>query len=122
MVARAGSHVEHDVVVVQLEQIAHARDERRLGDRLSAADRQRPVGVREGLQGGGDEQFARDLGDGGDHALVEAAPAQALEQLIALVHRSRPLPAPSSTGSIRPSRSPTIRAVAPQITACSLMS
>ena len=41
VVARAGADVEHPLAAVELEQLAHARDHERLGDRLARADRQR---------------------------------------------------------------------------------
>ena len=52
VVARAGADVEHALAAVEREQLAHPRDDERLGDRLPGADRQRDVVPRLRLQVG----------------------------------------------------------------------
>ena len=63
VVARAGPDVEHALVAAQREQLAHARDHQRLGDRLPRADRQRDVVPRLLAPACGDEAVARHLAD-----------------------------------------------------------
>ena len=70
VIARAGAHVEHAVVRAQLEQLAHPRDDERLGDRLPAADAQRDVVVGVRPQARGHEGLARHLRDRPQDALV----------------------------------------------------
>ena len=44
-VARAGTHLQHQLLAAQLQRLADRGDDPRLGDRLPGADRQRRVGV-----------------------------------------------------------------------------
>ena len=83
VVAGAGADVEHVLVAVELEQLAHARDDRRLRDRLPVADRQRRVGPRLAAQAVRHEQVARDGGDRVQDAPVGDVRRQLLDQPLA---------------------------------------
>src|SRR5438046_1157638 len=75
--SRARPDVEHPLAAAKREPLADERDDVRLRDRLSGAERQRLVLVRERPQLSGNEEVARDALHRGDDALVvDAAPAE----------------------------------------------
>ena len=80
VVARARADVEHALAAVQLQQLEHAGDDERLGDRLLGADRQRHVLPRVVAQLGRHEGLARDRADGLEHALVADVASQRPQQ------------------------------------------
>ena len=66
----AGADVEHALPALELEELAHRRDDERLGDRLVLADRERRIVVRVRGDLDRDERLARDAPHRGQHALV----------------------------------------------------
>jgi len=87
VIARARPHVEHPVRGPQVEQLRHARDDERLGDRLAAADPERRVVVGVLAQVGGHERLARNPGDRVQHAVVGDVLAQLGDEAVRLAHR-----------------------------------
>ena len=77
-VAGAGADVEHALAAVELEELAHRRDDERLGDRLVLADRERRVVVRVRGDLDRDERLTGDAPHRGQHALVGDPPATEL--------------------------------------------
>jgi len=87
VIAGAGPHVEHPVPRMQVEELRHARDDERLGDRLTAADPERRVVVGVLAQVGGDERLPRNAGDRVQHAVVGDVLAQFGDEAVRLAHR-----------------------------------
>ena len=87
VVARAGADVEHPVAGLELEQLGHARDDERLGDRLPAADAERGVVVGVRAQVVGHERLPRHPLDRPQHALVGDVLAQLGDEMGGLAHR-----------------------------------
>ncbi len=81
VVARAGADIEYAVGRFEREELEHASHHQRLGDRLSAADRQGHVGVGPIMLGFRYEPLAGDARDGGQDALVGNRGAESLREL-----------------------------------------
>ena len=99
VVAGAGADVEDALVAVQLQQLAHAGDDERLGDGLAGADRQRDVLPGLGRERLGDEEVARDVADRLQHALVADMVTELVDKLVG-VHAMTP-PAARTSASAR---------------------
>ena len=84
MPPRARAHVQHALLAAQGQRVAHRRHHARLGDRLPAADRQRPVLPGPRAQLGRHEAVARDGCDRRQHPPARAVRAQLVEQRVGL--------------------------------------
>jgi len=87
VVAGAGADVEDAVVGPQLEQLGHAADDERLGDRLPAGDAERGVVVGVRAQLVGHERLARHGLDRPQDALVGDVVAQLGDEASRFAHR-----------------------------------
>ena len=87
VVSRAGTHVKHTLVPIQDEQLAHPRDDERLGDRLTRADRQRLIGPRAPALVLGDEALPRHHRDRVQHPFVGDDTTQPLDKRLSATRR-----------------------------------
>src|SRR5688500_4263829 len=81
LITGSGSHLEHFLMSLELQQLEVSRMDGRLGDRLAVPDRQRRILVRAMPNPRGDEQVARGRFDGAqDREIRDPLLAQRLDQ------------------------------------------
>ena len=75
LISRAGSQLQHAILRTKLGCLKHRSDDVWLRNRLTTANRQRPIFVSMLAQLGRDELLARNFANCGEHALIEDSPS-----------------------------------------------